>query len=159
LEVKTPIWNETDLELEKLKEDSIFVYGKKIENKKPPYYRGSMPLKFKVGYPPGGTPGTTYSERPLFYNFGDFVNYFIYKGSIIVGSQTYKKDNLVAEARVTNFTTEEGLPIALIEEFHYEDGKAVYKCESTIDLRNGLKTDERKVAGKKINEYYFIWPI
>ncbi len=162
--VKTPIWNITDLEVEKLeKETPVYTYEKTIGGKKPPFYKGDMPLRYKVGYPPGGLPGDSYSdERPLFYDFGDFVNYFVYKGSILGGAQTYDREgHLLAEVKaVYYFVTEENQQGIEIEELHYgADGKLVFKSKSQIDSYEGLKLKEKEKLGRKLHDYYFIWPI
>ena len=164
LEIKTPIWNITDLETEKQKGEKVYIYKVEIKGERPPFYKGSMPLRFKVGYPPGGTPGgSIYSkERPLYYDFGDFANYFVYyKGSIVGGAQTYDNEgHLVAEvSNIYFFTTEENEQGIEIEELHYRpDGKLVFKCKSQIDPYEGLKIKETEKIGRKLRDYYFIWP-
>lgn len=104
-------------------------------------------MKFKVGYPPWGLPGYIYTEkRPLFYDFRDFANYFVYQGSILAGAQTYDKEGyLLAEASFSYYVTEEGKQGIEIDETHYGlDGKLVFKRKSQIDPYEGLKQRKKK---------------
>ena len=162
LEIKTPIWNVTDLEVEKLEKGTqIYVYTHIIE-KRPPFYKGPLPLKFEVGYPPGSLPGDIYSdERPLFYDFEEFINYFIYYGTILAGAQTYDKEGrLLAEiSDIRYFTTEEGEQGIEVEEIHYTEDKPIFKCKSLVDSYTGEKIKQAEEVGRKEKDYYFILPM
>ena len=159
---EAPTWGRADLEVEKLNGQEIYIYDVTRDGEKPPFYNGSMPLRFSVGYPPGGPPGFAYSqERPLFHDFDDFVNLFIYRGPVIVGAQTYDKENhLLAEISNIHYFVKEGNKQGMeIEEVHYgPNGQIVFKCTSEIDYYAGIKISEREKVGKKLREYYFIWP-
>ncbi len=162
-QVKTPVWNRSDIEIEKTSGDKIYIYNNKISGDRPRFYDGVMPFSYKIGYPPYGLPGYAYgSERPLYYDFGNYVTYFVYKGTIVIGAQTFDKEgHLVAEVENIYYyiTDEKGQGID-IEEFHYNrDGKLVFKCKSQIDPYKGNKIKEKEKIGNKIRDYYFIWPI
>lgn len=168
--IKTPCWEKTDLEMEKIKTGEhiygngrIITYTHSIETKtKIPFYDEKLPLKFNAGYPPGMTPGNSYSiAKPIFYEFKDFTTYYIYDGPLILGSQTYGKNGkLLAEVKSVNFyiinEDQQGIEI---EELQYNDsGELVFSCNGQIDY-SGYKTKETNKIGRKINNYYFIWPV
>ena len=157
-ETEIPIWNSTDIEIEKLEpETPIYVYTQKV-NKNSLF---SKDIEFEVGYPPGGIPGYMYSsERPLYYDFGSYITFFIYKGTIIIGAQTYNKEkDLIAEAEVHYFITKENEQGIELKEIHYADGKPIFKCKSLIDPYTGDKIKQIDEKGRKTRDYYSIWPV
>ena len=162
-QAKTPIWSITDLEVEKLNGEDIYIsiYERTIYER-PPFYNGSMPLIFEIGYLPGGLSGNTYSsEKPLFYDFGDFVTYFIYDNGLIVGAQTYDKEgHLIAEVgNIYFYITEKNEQGIEMEEFHYmSGGELVFKCKSQINPYISMKIKETEKIGVKPRDYYFVWP-
>jgi len=113
-------------------------------------------LEFEAGYPPSGL-----GERPLFYDFGDFINYFVYQGTILVGAQTYDKEgNLLAEAIIIRyFITEKGEQGIEVMEIHYAEDNPVFKCKSLIDPYTGEKIKQMEEVGRRVRDYYFIWPM
>jgi hypothetical protein len=160
-QIKTPFWTSNDLEINKISYEKYFVYDEET-NQKPPFYKDSMPLKYSVGFPPGGLPGYSYgSEKPLFYEFDDFTVYFIYEGAIVIGAQAYdEKKQLLAEVTNIYFYAREDMKQGIdIEELHYDTtGKLIYKCRSVIDPFEKYKTEEKEQIGKKTRDYFFIWP-
>jgi hypothetical protein len=163
-DVQTPIWKGTDLELYKVENkytpNTVYVYDI-TDNDKPQFYNGPMPLKYRVGYPANGLPGSSYSnEKPLFYNYSDSVTYFVYNGAIVIGAQTQDKNgHVLAEVGNIIFSAENNQQVMEIEEHHYNpDGQTVFKCTSRIDPYTGQKLSESGKIGTKLNDYYFLWP-
>lgn len=160
-QVKTPMWNDSDIEARKLKENqSVYVYSV-IEPDRPKYYNGRMPLYYQAGYPPWGMrAAVSGKEIPLFYDFGDFKNWFIYQGPHLVGARTQDKSGiLLAKARLRYFVTDDGRQGIEAEEVHYgADGKPAFSCRSKISDDDGFKVAEEDRIGRKTRDYYFIWP-
>ncbi len=153
---KVPIWNVTDIKLMQLgKDSSTYAYNVEV-NERPPFYKGNIPLSYVVVYPPWGI-----REYPLAHDFKDFKNYFVYSGSILVGARTYNEDGsiVLAEMRLNYSITNDGKQRIIAEEFHYRDGKLIFKSKSEIDAYEGIKTKEIEKIGNKIRDYYFILPI
>lgn len=132
---------------------------------RPPFYNGKMPLTFYVGK------RLVYSNGMLtvLHHFDRFNTYFFYADEIIelakipVQAKTYDNDeNLVAEATFTGVGRNNSMRIKGIEitEIHYDrNGKIIFKCKSFMRLKDEVKGKEYNAVGKKINEYYFIWPM
>lgn len=174
-EIKTPVWNITDLEQYKQERiwqgRGMFCLFETKENKEPPFYTGPMPLVYKVAYAPGDcvTEGNRAQRgiKPTFYSldfFRSFENHFIYDGVRLIGAQTYdrsERGNLLAEVvNINYFITGDNKQGVEIEELHYEpDGKPVFKSKSQIDPSTGFKIGEKEIVGKKERDYYFIWPV
>lgn len=153
---KIPIWNATDVKLMQIEKGSpVYTYNVKIRER-PPFYKGDMPLEYIVVYPPWGI-----NEYPLVHDFKDFRNYFVYYGSILVGARTYNEDSstVMAEMRLNYTITNDGKQRIIAEEFHYKDGKLIFKSKSEIDAYEGIKTKEIEKIGNKIRDYYFILPV
>lgn len=150
---KTPIWNVTDLEVEKLrKETPIYIYSHKITKSS----LFSKEIEFKAGYPPSGFE----EKRPLFYDFDDFVSYFVYDGTVLVGAKTYDKEgHLLAEAEVHYFISERNEQGIEIEEIHYAENKPIFRSKSLIDPYTGENIKRLEEVGNKVKDYYFIWPV
>lgn len=152
----TPIWYGKYKE----REEAPVLAEEKLLNRRPTFYQGQMPLKFKVAKG---------ENHPLSYSFGDFQNFFIYHSAselnygIAEGAYTIDKSGrLVAEARLLPlvFVGNRQLVGINIEEFHYGlNGELTFKCESRIDFPFGFKRTETNVVGKKERDYYFLWPV
>jgi hypothetical protein len=158
--IKTPVWEIPDLETEKIGDKDVYVYTNTIQvTEKTPYYRGST-IEFDVGYPPGYTPGSTYSsEKPLFHRYEDFSTFFIYEGLFLKGAQTYNKEGLlVAEVSEIRYYVADGQTQGIeITELHYgEDEELIFTCKSEIEF--GTKVSQSDEVGVKERDYYFTWP-
>lgn len=164
-----PVWQMTDLEQytqEKLwGGKGTFCLYESEESGQPLFYKGSIPLNYRIAYAPERCPGSGSGELPTFYEFEDFENYFIYQGPIIVGAQTYQREpqglRLVAEvSNINYFVTDDNEQGLEIEELHYNSqGKLTFKCKSQIDFDTGFKINESEKSGEKEEDYYFIWPV
>lgn len=157
----TPFWKSSDLEVSKLKEgESEYQYAVTTENK-PPFYDGVMPLEYRVAYPPRGLPGyALQSEIRLYFEFREFRTYFIYDGPILMGARaTDNEGNVVAEARLRYFVSEDQTQGIEAEEVHYEaGGQPAFHCKSIIEASSGHKVNEKDKEGRKRRDYFFIWP-
>jgi len=158
--IKTPIWDEEDLEIYKYQHANpdapVISYTLTITYPSkgyPPFYKGPTPLEHNVTRTPAG--------RFLCHEFDGFQNHFIYQETILVGARTTDDfGQVVAEARLSYFVTEKNEQEIEAEEFHYgPDSKLIFKCKSQIDPSTEFKTKETKKIGKKIRDYYFMWPI
>jgi hypothetical protein len=127
---------------------------------KPPFYRGSMPLKFIsrkqfVGPNSTITLEHRHAEWTNTYRYEDPV--LFYSGIATESRTTDKEDKVLATARLSRLIKGQGIEI---EEIHYNtDGQVVFKCTSTIDFGIGFKKTEDVTFGKKQNDYYFVWPV
>lgn len=157
----TPIWSSSEVEAAKIEEgEPISLHEVEWDSEtKPPFYTGRMPLKYKVGYHSWGFP-VIRLMKPLFYDFGSFTNWFIYQGITVIGAQTRDRNGtLLAESKLCYFPTEQVKPRIEAEEIHYNaEEKPIFYCVSEIDAATGEKTKEKEMKGKKVNEYYFVWP-
>ena len=137
-------------------------------HKRPPFYKGPMPLTFQQGtlqtsVGPGSLP-----PRVVFQEFQEFRTDFIYKGPGLefqghaLGAQTVDRaGHIRAEARCLRMVSnQDNRVVALeIEELHYSsDGKVEFSCEGRISFPEGEKVGEARKTGKKKMEYYFLWP-
>lgn len=149
LQQQWPIWKQTDLEANRYSGPSVrYTTELKI---KPNFYNGSMPLKYDFTQ----TFGVGHIIR---HEFKDFSNYFIYDGSLLIGTVSVNNNNtMVAEARV-NYSKEGVMLKPEMEEFHYANGLLVYHCISQIDNGTGIKIGETERSGKKQKDYFFILP-
>jgi hypothetical protein len=157
----TPFWKPSDLEVSNLKEGQSAYQYVVTTHDKPPYYSGSMPLEYKVAYPPWGLPGYAFqSEIPLYFQFREFSSYFVYDGSILKGARaTDSNGNVVAEARLRYFVSGDQAQGIEAEEVYYDTGgRPVFHCKSTIDANSGHKVNESHKEGKKRRDYFFVWP-
>lgn len=175
--IKTPIWSKDAIQPP---QRAVLEFQTTI-SPRPPFYKGSMPLKFKGGE-------EVYASNmmaALYCDFEGFRNTFIYLdvimrfSGIAEGARTTDSSGrLLAEARLTRrpFSAEWG-PVPKrtepsisdkkkqvkeieIEEFHYDkNGKLIFKCISQIDFATGVKQKEYKAIGKKQSDYYFVWPV
>tara|TARA_Y100000034_G_C6875989_1_gene400621 strand:- start:285 stop:911 length:627 start_codon:yes stop_codon:yes gene_type:complete len=159
LQERWPIWNSTDLEMNKYSGSRI-VYDKQV-NIKPEFYDGSMPLKYQYSLTANGL-GSVYSKT-LNHKFEDFNNYFIYDRLDLVGVVSVDNNNkMVAEAKIDprNITDKERFYNSnfKVEEFHYSGGLLVFHCVSQFDKGLGMKQEETDVSGKKQRDYFFVLP-
>ena len=156
--IKTPIWDKEDLESYKYHPDD---YVKITLHGNLTFYKGPIPLEFQGALaPPYASLGFPGMPKLLFYEFDGFQNHFIYQGvRTFVGARTIDDSGqVVAEARLGYLVTEKNELVTVAEEFHYgPDNKLIFKCTSRID-HLGIKTEEIEKIGKKMRDYYFIWP-
>jgi len=152
-EIKTTLWKKNDLEYIKLgKDPHLYVYKAEMSIK-PLFYKGDMPLRYKVAYGPETV--IIGLMKPIYYDFGDFRNYFIYDLITAKGAQTYDREGaLLAEA-----VAKEGDMGIELEEIHYHDGAPIFKCKCLIDPTFGEKKSQTMEVGKKERDYYFLWPV
>jgi hypothetical protein len=161
VQIKAPVWTEDQLAVNN-NATEIYTYNVDIPVK-PPYYQGSLPLKYKGGYLPEGyfAAGTSF-DFPLFFDFGNYKIYFVYTGTPSpVGAQVYDDNNhLLAEVSKATIKVDQNNERQIeIEEIHYgQDGNAIFMCKSTIQDHTGFKIGETDVVGKKTHEYFVIWP-
>ncbi len=130
---------------------------------KPHFYNGDMPLKIISRNII--IPGKIYNFTiAICHDFVGWRNVFLYLNeesalrSIPDGSYTIetKSGHILAETKLLYITKGAWLEI---EEFHYGmDGKLIFKCKSKMDLFTGAKIAETEVTGKKVRDYYFIYP-
>ena len=120
----------------------------------PPFYSGSSAtLEFTEGASPGGV--------LFYYDFGAFRNQFKLNDAFtIMGARTVDENgHLLAEARIRYYVNGNTQGREL-EEFHYDPaGKVIFKCKSQIDPNSGFKIGESSTNGRKIRDYYFMWPL
>jgi len=154
-QVETPIWSEEDVEVEKQKGRATFVYRHEIYDQ-PPFYNGPLPLRFDSLDQFLGIN----EKRILAHDFEEFINCFIYQDFILVGARTYDRSHeIIAEARIRYFVTDENEQGVEADEFHYQAGKPVFKCKSRFNPYNGHKLTETEAIGQKTRDYYFILPL
>lgn len=175
--IKTPIWSKDAIQPP---QRTVLEFQATMSSS-PPFYKGSMPLKFKGSV-------ELYArdmKAPLYCDFEGFRNTFIYLdvimrfSGIAEGARTTDSSGrLLAEARLTRrpFSTEWGpvpnrsepslsekkkqVKVIEIEEFHYDKGgKLIFKCISQIEFATGVKQKESNAIGKKQSDYYFVWPV
>lgn len=159
-QIKTPFWNKTAPE--QYKQEKFNFYDTTLRGEKPPFYQGSMPLSYRAAYLPGGEPGYTFRiGQPIFYSFVEFTNYFVYRGPLIVGSQTYdRQERLLAEVTNIIYFIDGNKQGMKIEEIHYgTNGRPMFTSRSQVNTDNGFKMKETEATGKKSRDYYFIWPV
>ena len=150
----TPLWSVKALEANKYTGATIN-YENTI-NQRPPFYNGSMPLKFESTnefYPVPGFP-----DIPLVYRFDSHENYFIYHDMRLVGVMAIQDKMRLAEAGIKNVSVN-GKNAIIMEEFHYDDIKLTYMAQSEIDPNNGKKIKEFVSYGNKKQEFFFIIPM
>ena len=159
--IKTPIWEERGIFKD---EGAVFTYEVTVMIN-PPFYKGSIPLIYHAGKKFLGMNESV----NLFYNFGEFRNSFIYTDirnalfGIADGAiTTDEMGRVLAEARLLKATADESKQIngVEIEEFHYnESGELIFKCKSFYSFPGGFKQNESEKLGKKLKEFYFLWPV
>jgi hypothetical protein len=162
------IWTKQDVE-----KTQKFVEDKKpivtTENTvfiKPPFYSGTLPLKYLAKNIAmfGGSFGST-GNIPLFQEFPEWKTFFLYvdtksflfsipDGAVTIDSKTH---HIVAEAKTLGIIKGSGVEI---EEYHYDEGgNLIFECTSKIDFGGNFKTQEKVKKGKKIKDYYFLFPV
>lgn len=130
------------------------------EYERPPFYHGKLPLMYTTG-----KRDFSYSRLTLWADFGSFRNTFklgAHRGIPGVGASipgsarvTDSQGRLLAEAEVVKLTKDVGFEI---EEIHYSrNGSPIFRCKSFIDF-SGYKVKEVNSTGKKLREYFFLWP-
>lgn len=131
---------------------------------RPPFYDGPMPLKFFTTKDTGSSsPGqsVTFSS-----NFRAWTNEFIYlelntkNYALANGARAIesKFSRVLAEAKMLEPFIGTTKPI-IVEERHFgADGKVIFKCKAHFDKHSGFKLTEDEVSGKKVRDYFFIWP-
>lgn len=126
---------------------------------RPPFYKGSMPLQYKV------VQIRIMAGVVRFVSlFEDFIVQYIYLDldtknyALANGARaTDASDRVIAEAKLIDPTM--GKPGFIIEERHYDlHGKVSFRCESHFG-EDGFKVSETKVSGVKRKEYFFVWPM
>ena len=147
-EPQFPLWSQDNLGWHT---DKFVTYLHEL-SRKPPFYKGSMPLEYTSGKSAGGI--------LFFHDFGGFRNQFKLNDSfIIIGARTVDgRGRLLAEARARYYVkgNEQGIEL---EEFHYDEaGNVNFKCKSEVDSGTGHKVGEKEKTGRKDRDYYFLWP-
>lgn len=135
--------------------------------KKPPFYNGSMPLKFESYVMNMGGGMTGLDTIKLCYDFGGWRNVFIYENEISLiqslpeGAVAFdnKTGRILAECKVMKLLDSDGqLSGFEILETHYnKDGKAIYSGTFEASFPEGYKVKELQSQGKKEKEYFFLW--
>lgn len=132
--------------------DKVIEYSHEL-TRNPRYYSGQTPLEYTEGKSPGGI--------LFFHDFGEFRNQFKLSDSFIVlGARTVDRSGrLLAEAKV-HYSIKGNTQGIELEEFHYDSaGRVIFNCNSDIDSDTGFKLTERNENGRKVRDYYFLWPI
>lgn len=133
---------------------------------KPPFYSGTLPLKYLAKHIAlfGGFHGTT-ENIPLVQEFSGWKTFFLYTSeksfilSIPDGAITidHKANRIVAEAKTLGIIKGSGVKI---EEYHYDKGgNLIFQCTSEIDFGSNFKTQEKVKTGEKLKDYYFMFPV
>jgi len=154
----------SDEELIRFKPDGIAEYRVTFYQA-PPFYKGSLPLKYVVGKRQIGSMAALVIT--YWHDYGGFRNTFSSRartaipgiGAEIPGSArtTSPAGLLLAEAFVTRVIYGEGFET---EEIHYaSDGHTpIFRGRSFIGF-NGFKSRETILEGKKRGgDFYFLWP-
>jgi hypothetical protein len=153
-----PLWKPEDLEVNKDKGPAA-VYNVEL-NRKPEFYHGRMPLKYKSMQSMSGMAMGIDLSTIFAFEFDDFSNFFIYDAMTLTGIVTIdNSNNMVAQARITYVPVQNDFAKVVMEEFHYSGGSVSYHCMSQVDIREGTKISESSKSGKKSREYFFILPI
>jgi hypothetical protein len=130
----------------------------------PPFYKGSLPLKFQDRVIETHGPGVNFRVT-FIMNFGEWYNQFIY---LDLDTKNYALANgarsielptglVLAEAKLIDPSIGTDKP-AVVEEWHYDkQGRVIFKCKSYFDIGTGFKVSETKSFGVKDKEYFFIW--
>jgi len=144
---------------EEVSQAQVFVFQETL-SMRPPFYKGSMPLRFIAGKIQVGAN----QQVTLYQDFGQWRNAFIYEDprnkflGVADGARTTSPSGqLLAEAKLARIIQGQGIEI---EEFHYaSNGEVRFYCKSQIDFTTGFKIVETDVKGEKESDYYFIWPV
>ena len=167
--IKVPIWYYDDIEAVKILKKCDKNLGLSISKKtvygESLYYKKAILIDVSILYKTKlkDTKRNLLSDlrQPVYYIFEDFTTYFVYGVTPmqpklgISGAGTSENEKIVAEARLVR-SLGEGIEI---EEFHYNyNEKLIFKCKSQFN-KYGLKISETEKIGKKIKDYYFLWPI
>jgi hypothetical protein len=157
---ETPIW--TSEQLAELEEATSRT--QQFVLKKPPYYKGEMPLTFTMGRVDSNPIG----HRIVYHRFPAFQNNFLYRDNsnkhacIADGAWTIDSTGrLLAEARLTRVLTDASNKFTgvEIEEFHYgPDSKLEFWSRSKIGRLDQKEFEEASV-GTKQRDFYYLWPI
>ena len=127
----------------------------------PPFYKGELPLIYSVLV--WGTQG----DVTILMDLGEWSNEFVY---LDLDKKSYALANgaratarasarVMAEAKLLQAFAGSSEPV-LIEEYHYgEDGKVIFKCRSYFNKHSGFKESETETWGKKVKDYFLIWPM
>jgi hypothetical protein len=152
LSIAPPKLGKPDIELE----GEVVTY-EQILYRKPPYYSGTMPLK----YISKRRPGDLNTMYVISDQFAGWHNDYIYEKSdgwndgIAEGARALDATGkTLAEARLLKEIPDEGLEI---EEFHYTNAKVRFYCKSRF-TPGGTKQSESDKQGTKEREFFFIWP-
>ena len=162
------IWGKQDLE----KTESVVGQERRVlvmENTvfiKPPFYSGPLPLKYHAkSIAVFGGPYSSTGNIPLEHKFPEWQTFFLYiktesllhclpDGAITIDPGTRR---IVAEAKILDIIKGSGVEI---DEYHYGDeGNLIFQCTSVISFGGNFKTKENVKQGKKIKDYYFIFPV
>ena len=140
-----------------------FVHG--VIHAKPPMYSGEREINFIATVE---QPGTRAAGATSSYIYETWLN--IYSPSSIEPHNIPKNamtlaigwldgnGGLLAEAAV--LSVDQDTFRVLEVHYKFEGGlKPIFTCESTFSLSNGFKLSESNVAGEKVKDFYFIWPI
>lgn len=164
----TQLWSDIEFERGKEVTKEILKIGPPLLSKqktvhiRPPFYKGKLPLTFAVRE--WGYPGMYVT---FLMDFGKWRNEFIYLGlnkkNYVLANGARAKERVsgqvVAEAKLLGPFIETPKPV-LIEEYHYgEDGRVIFKCKSYFNKDNGFKESETATWGKKVRDYFLIWPM
>jgi hypothetical protein len=136
---------------------------------KPPFYSGPMPLKLDelVCMSPGFM--GLGSNIVLVQDFGEWRNIFIYidrmavlnsmpAGAISVENRSNFR---VAQCKVIRPLTAKdnqltGFEIEEVQ--HADDGRIQFRGRFEVDFHLGFKTRQLSSVGRRIKEFYFVWP-
>ena len=132
------------------------------QHQTPPFYEGSQPLTFSRFREMQLSSGISSIEIVYADEFENFINFYVYDGIFLIGAQTYKDDELVAEARLEYSPKGEMLQPdeVILYEVHYDSsGNVIFTGKSEVDFNTSLKVKELETEGQKQQEYYFLVPL
>ena len=170
-----PLWTRNDTEIIKvIKQFGTFHYSPYtfiLENKNVlPFYKGVIPLKFKIAYSYWGNPmepsqGIPNYEGVCEWEFPSTKYYFIYSDDKkeLKGARVFlfsgKDTALLAECKVDRIQFDRNNTFAFVTEVYYNSiGKPIFCGTSLFDVYTGIKLKELSTEGKKPEEYFFLLP-
>lgn len=169
-QIKTPLWSPADFkDIEKKLLEGNYSTGLgylKDPNAKPPFYRDARSLQWVSFH---GRDQKLSASITLAQEFRElnFLNIYLPPsalGEIHKGAETFLSENgqgrLAAEARFLRMlNNKDGKFNGFeIQEVHYgPDKKPIFVSNSQFDKRF-YKVGETQAVGKKLLDYYFMWP-
>lgn len=131
------------------------------------FYNGPMPLTYDV-YMKSWFPGPMPKGAFVFLmTFGDFHSVFSYSDDskkqigMPDDARTYDASKrLLAEAKMVKHGYFDHVHLRVeIAEIHYDGaGQTLFTATSVIN-EDGEKCSEREISGRKLRDYYFLWPV